>query len=143
MSDLIKKIGLILVEEGQSDYRKFKLGEIIKYSPSEVMDILRKHESELPSAQPELSNNSPKLDSENGELNDGDLISRKAAIDIVEKAFVRGLLATPDLRKLPSAQPEATRNNDCNGCKYVGYYDIDFPCASCVRKDQDYYESEG
>ena len=52
MSDLIKKIGLILVEEGQSDYRKFKLGEIIKYSPSEVMDILRKYESELPSAQP-------------------------------------------------------------------------------------------
>ena len=35
---------------------------------------------------------------------DGDLISRRAAIDIAEKAFVRGLLATPDLRRLPSAQ---------------------------------------
>lgn len=74
----------------------------------------------------ELSNNSPKLDSENKERkshnsffktksidvskadetynNDGDLILRKAAIDVAEKAFVRGLLATPDLRRLPSAQ---------------------------------------
>ena len=43
---LIKDIGLILITEGQQD-KKFKLGEIIKYNPSEVMDILRKHKDEL------------------------------------------------------------------------------------------------
>lgn len=35
-----------------------------------------------------------------------DLISRQAAIDIAEKAFIRGLLATPDLRRLPAAHPK-------------------------------------
>ena len=44
---------------------------------------------------------------------------------------------------LPSAQPELARINDCNGCKFIGCYDTDFPCANCVRKDKDYYESEG
>jgi len=42
MNDLPKKIASILVDVGQSD-SKFKLGETIKYSPSEVEDILRKH----------------------------------------------------------------------------------------------------
>lgn len=44
---------------------------------------------------------------------------------------------------LPSAQPELARINDCNGCKFIGCYDTDFPCANCVRKDKDYYEPEG
>lgn len=40
------KIELILIETGQHDL-KFKLGEIIKYSPKEVGEILRKHKDEL------------------------------------------------------------------------------------------------
>ena len=35
-----------------------------------------------------------------------DLIGRQAAIDVAENAFVRGLLASPDIRRLPSVQPE-------------------------------------
>lgn len=44
--ELIHKIELILIETGQHD-KKFKLGEIIKYSPCEVADILRKYKNEL------------------------------------------------------------------------------------------------
>lgn len=44
--ELIRKIELILIETGQHD-KKFKLGEIIKYSPCEVADILRKHNDEM------------------------------------------------------------------------------------------------
>ena len=46
MEELIRKIELILIETGQHDL-KFKLGEIIKYSPKEVGEILRKHKDEL------------------------------------------------------------------------------------------------
>ncbi len=46
MEELIRKIELILIESGQHDL-KFKLGEIIKYSPKEVGEILRKHKDEL------------------------------------------------------------------------------------------------
>ena len=46
MEELIRKIELILILEGQHD-RRFKLGEVIKYSPSEVADILRKHADDL------------------------------------------------------------------------------------------------
>ena len=43
---LIYKIEGILVTEGQGDSR-FKLGELIKYTPSEVANLLRKHANEL------------------------------------------------------------------------------------------------
>ena len=46
MEELIKKIELILILEGQHDL-KFKLGETIKYAPSEVKEILLKHKDEL------------------------------------------------------------------------------------------------
>ena len=46
MEELIDKIELILITEGQHD-RKFKLGEIIKYNPHEVKEILLKHKDEL------------------------------------------------------------------------------------------------
>ena len=36
----------ILITTGQSDTKKFKLGELIRYSPSEVFEILRKKASE-------------------------------------------------------------------------------------------------
>ena len=41
----IKEIRNILVEEGQSNYKKygFKLGDTIKFSPSQVKEILENH----------------------------------------------------------------------------------------------------
>ena len=30
----------------------------------------------------------------------------------------------------------------CDGCRFVGTYDTDFPCCSCVRREKDYYEPE-
>ena len=32
--------------------------------------------------------------------------------------------------------------SDCNGCKFVGTYDTEFPCAICARKTKDYYEPQ-
>lgn len=46
LNALIDKIHSILVEEGQHDPR-FKLGEIIKYAPHEVVEIILKHKDEL------------------------------------------------------------------------------------------------
>lgn len=41
--NLIRKIEFTLIDEGQRDFKKFKLGEFIKYTPSEVASILQKH----------------------------------------------------------------------------------------------------
>ena len=30
----------------------------------------------------------------------------------------------------------------CDGCKFVGTYDTDFPCCSCIRREKDYYVQE-
>lgn len=46
IESIIDKVHNILVEEGQHD-PKFKLGEIIKYAPHEVREILLKHKNEL------------------------------------------------------------------------------------------------
>ena len=35
-----------------------------------------------------------------------------------------------------------TPQTDCNGCKFVGWYDTEFPCVNCIRKNKDYYTSE-
>lgn len=38
-----------------------------------------------------------------------------------------------------------TRNSlrsDCTGCRFIGWYDTEFPCVNCVRKNKDYYDSE-
>lgn len=80
-----------------------------------------------------------------------DLISRQAAIKAIEdlQDCYNGFSDTYDkaciigvLEEVPSAQPEHTSNNDCNGCKFVGCYDTDFPCANCIRKNKDYYAPE-
>lgn len=64
---------------------------------AEVIDEARKQlvddVNELPSVTPKC----PECD---------DVVSRRAAIDVAENAFVRGLLASPDIRKLPSVHPE-------------------------------------
>ena len=43
---IIRKVELILIDEGQHDPR-FTWGEWIRYTPAEVAEILRKHADEL------------------------------------------------------------------------------------------------
>ena len=38
--------------------------------------------------------------------------------------------------------PKNALRSDCTGCRFVGTYDTVFPCANCVRKNKDYYDSE-
>lgn len=47
MEELIRAIEMILIETGQHDKDKFKLGEIIRYTPYEVAEILKEHIEEL------------------------------------------------------------------------------------------------
>lgn len=47
MEELIRTIQMILIETGQHDTGKFKLGETIRYSPYEVAEILKEHIEEL------------------------------------------------------------------------------------------------
>lgn len=38
--------------------------------------------------------------------------------------------------------PKNSLRSDCTGCRFVGTYDTEFPCANCVRKNKDYYSAE-
>ena len=79
-----------------------------------------------------------------------DLISRQAAIDAIRAStskytgFMEMEMYTDDdaveaIEALPSAQPVIT----CDGCKFVGTYDTDFPCRNCIRREKDYYAQDG
>jgi hypothetical protein len=105
----------------------------------------------LPSAQPKTeertAESSQKVPKE-------DLISRKTAIEALfdwemkydwddrcrkENPKPEYIVSPSDvIEKLPSAQPVIT----CDGCRFVGTYDTDFPCCSCIRREKDYYEPE-
>ena len=83
---------------------------------------------QLPSVHPELSNNSPELDIKNGEL-----ISRQAAIDALDKRFdsvpmeqtTEILMLRKDLRELPSSQPR-------NKGEWIDYSDEGYvECPFC------------
>lgn len=75
-----------------------------------------------------------------------DAISREEAIDILDAFQVKiengeeyaYSWARMRMTELPSAQPVIT----CDGCRFVGTYDTDLPCCSCVRREKDYYEPE-
>lgn len=96
-----------------------------------------------------------------------DLISRKRAIAVADFSDCVGLSVddvkkvtdevVKGLKRLPSAQPErywidsegnisalpsAQPKISCDGCRYVGTYDTDFPCSGCIRREKDYYEQE-
>lgn len=70
-----------------------------------------------------------------------DLISRQCAIDTAKRVLgdyeITRTLQTA-LHILPSVQPVLT----CDGCRFVGTYDTDFPCNGCVRREKDYYDPE-
>ena len=79
-----------------------------------------------------------------------DLIDRQAAIDVIfsEPLYKSGMkkrdadAVVPaiyeKIKSLPSAQPVIS----CDGCRFVGTYDTDFPCCCCIRREKDYYEKE-
>ena len=52
------------------------------------------------------------------------------------------IVSDEDLKRLSDRCLEViadTPQTDCTGCKFVGWYDTDFPCVNCVRKNKDYY----
>ena len=69
MDDLIYKIVGTIIAVGQSDARKFRLGETIRYTPSEILEILKQHENEIFSEEKITS----------------DLISREEALKVCDK----------------------------------------------------------
>ena len=151
MDDLISRqaaIDAILAVTGNSSVRELyehvqehELSDMWSGGVNAAIDII----IAVPSVQPETHE---KRTETHGVCLD--TISRQAAIDVLDKNHILGrgdLNEVLDhivdrLEKLPPAQPEHTSNNDCNGCKFVGCYDTDFPCANCIRKNKDYYAPE-
>lgn len=67
-----------------------------------------------------------------------DAVSREAAIDAALSAFSRGLLASPDIRKLPSVTPTRTGkwiDDNCSECGFYVYHgDMRNFCPNCGAK---------
>lgn len=112
MSDLIHKIVGTIIEVGQSDVEKFKLGETIRYSPSEILEILKQHENEIFGEESSTQTNTSNT------LNALDTIYRQAAIDAMEESkriYVDRRVIIGKMQdivnNLPSAQPE--KCEDC------------------------------
>ena len=88
-----------------------------KYDCFKLSDKTRKEWTEeiikaLPSVQPVAT-----------DANVGDTISRQAAIDAAESAYVRGVFPTPFIREVPPAQPEQ---------KWI-------PCNERLPEERDWY----
>lgn len=149
MEELIRKIELILIETGQHDL-KFKLGEIIKYNPKEVGEILRKHKDELRQRVMKSMNN------EDEKYIDTGLISRKQANDALQHdATVLGItpydsgytpfdaiLTLHTLKSSPApSRPQAEMIQEsyysdrlvCSNCGTEARWDFEF-CPYCGFK---------
>jgi len=59
----------------------------------------------------------------------------KKVIDEVEKYVEQAEQTDAEI-------PKNALRSDCTGCRFVGTYDTEFPCANCVRKNKDYYDSK-
>ena len=59
-------------------------------------------------------------------------------IPIYYKGGIKKVIETIDDYVKRRIEPQT----DCNGCKFVGTYDTEFPCAICARKTKDYYEPQ-
>ena len=46
------------------------------------------------------------------------------------------------IEALSADRPTEKQPITCDGCKYVGTYDRNFPCSSCIRREKDYYVPE-
>ena len=124
---LIRKIVGTIIEVGQSD-GKFKLGEIIRYTPAEILRILTEHEDQIfgkePSAeqqqdepnwqQVEIDNNSTEVNKKNDELiNREDALNFRVSRGLQEDRIIYvPMKEVKDyLRGLPSAQPDVPDTN--------------------------------
>ena len=120
--------------------------EILQKAVSNTVDYLVKHvevadrKTENSSENPNNSTSS-KMEQVEDEFKQFD---REDLILLIEcqKERIAELLADKDT---PQTDSEITRNSlrtDCTGCKFVGWYDTDFPCVNCIRKNKDCYTSE-
>ena len=90
---------------------------------------------DMPTAEPELANNSPKV--ENG---NGDLISRQAALDALEWKWA-GKAAIDAIKNLPTAEPKKGRwiVHDWTGLIVCDQCGFDAPMSTITGQQ---YESE-
>ena len=115
--------------------------------PLNVLTEMRDRLMALPSAQPEpLVKESRTLVKDLVKEPCEDAVSREAAIDVAENAFVRGLLASPDIRKLPSAQPEPQWISVTERLPESKPEDLEYPTVIACCEDGEvmtacYYES--
>lgn len=110
----------------RADYTGLAVEDVKK-----VTDEVVKELKQLPSAQPEPCD---------------DAVSREAAIDVAENAFVRGLLASPDIRRLPPAQPEPQWISVTERLPESKPEDLEYPTVIACCEDGEvmtacYYES--
>lgn len=70
-----------------------------------------------------------------------DAIHRQDAIQMIKhKAWLTRATKAQlivGIAQLPSAQPERM---SCDGCKFCGTFENQFPCNVCIRREKDYYE---
>lgn len=156
MSDLIERQAAIDALDGEIQITGRKNAEAVKGYVRLVKDRLEW----LPSAEPEIiACGNGELVQENNELvqaGSSDLISRQAAIDLIEDIETKrlkgevGLMYAPaikGLRNLPPAQPEITHCKNCKhhqdeepGMVYCpgvigGWVGEDWHCADGERKE--------
>lgn len=62
------------------------------------------------------------------------------AVHALEKAIV-DYTFLDDTPQTDAEIPKNALRSDCTGCRFVGTYDTEFPCANCVRKNKDYYSA--
>lgn len=58
---------------------------------------------------------------------------------------VARLMANKSEADTPQTDAEIPKNalrSDCTGCRFIGWYDTEFPCVNCIRKTKDYYTPE-
>lgn len=55
---------------------------------------------------------------------------------------IKSMMSTTDTPQTDAEIPKNALRSDCTGCRFVGTYDTEFPCANCVRKNKDYYDSK-
>lgn len=64
---------------------------------------------------------------------------------VIETISEAELVEPTDTADTPQTDSEITRNSlrsDCTGCRFIGWYDTEFPCVNCIRKNKDYYDLE-
>lgn len=87
--------------------------------------------------------------SQNEEVAERDrYVAEKLGAELMRKDAVQRPLTAidgADIADTPQTDAEIPKNalrSDCTGCRFVGTYDTEFPCANCIRKNKDYYTSE-